>query len=933
MGSSDSLNRRPSKWFVLIAILLIGFALHVYDLTGTPPGISADEVFYYDDARLVLHGQFPVYFPNNYGHEPMFPYVLAGFLGLLGGHSFTLRYTAVFGGMLGVAICYSLAKRLFNQRVALVAMTLFATTFWSLFLTRVGLRAFTFPVMMMFSLYAFWRALQDRAWRWTIAAGVLNGLTMYTYVASRVFPGVIVGWLLILLIFNRRVLSRNLIRLSIFAGLALAVWLPLLIYSQQNRGIVNQRLYTMGGPYYEIRKGNFSGLLANVGAVAGMFTIQGDPEARYNPDSRPVFDPITGLFFYLGILVALRRFRQPPHSLLFVWSAATLLPTLLSPDAPAFLRAGGAIFPTFAFAGIGLDWLLSQAERRIPLVLTPIRLEIAGFSGVLVLTVLTSTVLFGPWHTSSQSMKTYASGLYFAARYLDRNPPPSSANVFVVARDAADVAQRMFKLQVTQPQSVRWTTSIVWPAKQSETWYLFDQSELPDDQVRRWLGAEPVQTELNNAGQPVLEIYRLPAQQPLPKPDIPVEAHFDHLSDLIGVTYSPQALRGQSVFVDLFWRVRPDLSFDPGDPPGARLRLQSDNGLLWAEDSGLMAFPPTQWQPNDVWVQHMQLDLPPNMPPQSLRPELSLITGQGMWPVLSGTTAIARTALALPAIEVTGRPTPLAPPVNPKAQFGDQLALLQANVAANATPGSPLFVGSTWQALHDLDRDYALQIQLLRPNNTQAAVVKQVLWANDYPTHKWRTGEQITSNDPITVPVDLEAGDYRVRIRVIDAAEQPLGSGDWVWVGGVQVSGRPHRFDPLPVGVQVDAQFGNVARLVGYQIDRTNARPGGTITLTLIWQALQSTSDSYKVFTHLYNAQNALVGQHDGPPAGGGAPTTSWITGEYIEDTHVLPLDPAASGKLQLGVGLYHADTLQRLSVRSGNAQSDELILTDIDLR
>jgi hypothetical protein len=167
----------------------------------------------------------------------------------------------------------------------------------------------------------------------------------------------------------------------------------------------------------------------------------------------------------------------------------------------------------------------------------------------------------------------------------------------------------------------------------------------------------------------------------------------------------------------------------------------------------------------------------------------------------------------------------------------------------------------------------------------------------------------------------------------MDAAKRPLGSGDWVWVGGVQVSGRPHRFDPLPVNVQVDAQFGDVARLVGYQIDRTNARPGGTITLTLIWQALQPTSDSYKVFTHLYNAQNTLVGQHDSPPAEGDAPTTSWITGEYIEDTHVLSLDPTASGKLRLGVGLYHEDTLQRLSMRSGNDQSDELMLADIDLR
>ncbi len=930
--SSADRQRRILTWIVVVAILLLGFALRVYDLTGTPQGISGDELYYYDDARLVLRGQFPVYFPNNFGHEPMFQYGLAAFTRLLGQRAFTSRYTAVFGGMLGLALAYALAKRLFNRRSALVTMALFATVFWSLFLTRVGLRAFTFPVMTMFGLYALYRALQDRSWRWTIAAGVLNGLTMYTYVASRVFPGIVVGWLLILLIFNRSFLSRNLARLGIFMVLAVAVWLPLMLYEQQNPGIANQRLYTMGGPYYEIRRGNFSGLLANIPAVAGMFTIRGDPDRRYNPDARPVFDPITGLFFYLGIALALWRFRKPAYSLLLVWLAVALLPTLLSPSAPAFLRAGGAVFPAYASVGIGLDWLLEKIERRRPAALTPARLAFAGLIGALALAAWTATALFGPWRTSPESMKVYESDLYLAARYLDRNPS-TPANIFVVAGKAADDAQRIFRLQTAQPHSVRWTSGMVWPAQEGETWYLFNQEAMPDDQVQHWLGAPPMETEVNNAGQPVIEIYRLPARPPLPQPEIPLDAHFDHLVDLIGVTYSQPALRGQSASLDLFWRVRPDLAFDAGDPPGVRVRLQSDNGLLWAEDSGLMSFPPAQWRPNDIWVQRIQLNLPPNMPPQALQPELSFVTKQGMWPVLSGQDAVARTALALPLMEITGRPAPFDPPVNARSMLGDRLALLEANVAATASPGSPLFVGSTWQALSDLDRDYALQIQLQRGDNTPAAVVTQTLWANVYPTHDWRTGERISSNDPITVPVNLEAGSYHVRVRVVDAAGQPLGPGDWMPVGDVQVSGRAHSFDLPPIDRKVDAQFGNVARLVGYRLDQTLARPGGAITVTLIWQAGPPTSGSYKVFTHLYNAQNTLVGQHDSIPAGGDAPTMSWLPGEYIEDTHVLPIDSNASGKLRLGVGLYHEESLQRLPVQSDNGQSDVLILSELDVR
>ena len=904
-------NHRTLTWGVLLSILLLGFLLRVTDLTGAPIGISGDELFYYDDARLVLRGQFPVYFPNNYGHEPLFQYLEAGFIKLIGPYAFTLRYTTVFISMLGLAVSYALGKRLFRRRVGLIVMALFATVFWSLFLGRIGLRVSTYPVLTMFSVYALWRALQDRSWRWTIAAGILNGLTMYTYVANRVFPGVIVGWLLILALLNRQWLRHNLRRIAIFGGLAVIVWLPLLIYSQQNPDLVNQRLTTMGGPFYSIPKGDFSGLIKNMGAVAGMFNWRGDSDARYNPDARPVFDPLTGLVFLIGVVVALRRFRQPAYSLLFVWLGVTLLPTLLALDAPAFLRASGGIFPTYALAGVGLDWLLSQIERRIPGAFTPRRLAIVGLCGAIALAAFNFTSLYGAWRTSPEMMKVYESDLYLAARYIADNPPPPDATVVVVAGAASDNAQRIFHLQDPQRHPVRWASDMIWPTSSGETWYLFSQESLPDDHTRAWLGAEPIHTEVNNAGQPVLEAYRLPARPPLPQPEIPIEAHFDRLVDLIGVTYSPAAQRGESVSIDLFWRVRPDLAVDTSQPPSVRVRLQSGSGIMWSEAADLTSFPATQWQSGDVWVQRLQLDLPPNMPPSSIQPELAIITNHGMWPALSGSDPIARTTVALPPLAVTGRPAPFDPPTAPKVQFDDQLALLQTGMAGSVTPGSPLFVGTTWQALRDLDQDYALQLQLQKPDATPVATVTQTLWANVYPSHNWRTGERITSNDPIPIPVDLEAGTYGVRMRVVGDAG-PLGSGEWLPVGDVQVSGRSHQFERPPVDAQVDASFGDVARLVGYRLDRSNERPGGEIVLTLIWQALQPTSASYKVFTHLYNEQNALVGQHDGIPAGD-ASTSSWMTGEYIVDQHVLPIDPTASGSLRLGVGLYHAETLQRL--------------------
>ena len=191
----------------------------------------------------------------------------------------------------------------------------------------------------------------------------------------------------------------------------------------------------------------------------------------------------------------------------------------------------------------------------------------------------------------------------------------------------------------------------------------------------------------------------------------------------------------------------------------------------------------------------------------------------------------------------------------------------------------------------------------------------------------------MAENSLVAVPPEAEAGVYQVRIRVVDASGQPLGDGRWLEVGQSQVSGRARVFTLPPVDVAIDAEFGDVARLVGYRLGLDDARPGGSIALTLVWQAVQPSDLSLKVFAHLYNAEDGIAAQHDGIPASGAAPTTGWLPGEYVEDEHVIALDPALPpGEYRLGVGLYDAELLQRVSVRSNGSVSDALLLTQVRL-
>jgi hypothetical protein len=410
-----------------------------------------------------------------------------------------------------------------------------------------------------------------------------------------------------------------------------------------------------------------------------------------------------------------------------------------------------------------------------------------------------------------------------------------------------------------------------------------------------------------------------------------MQATFDRLADLVGVSYAQPLARGESAEVALFWRVRPDASFDPADPPGFRLRLES-HGLVWGEASGFLAFPPSQWQAGDVWVQRATLRIPPTMPPQSIQPELIVTSQQGTRAVFVDGDPIARPKAQLPAVEVLGRPLAASPP-NAIAQFGDALALLSVGATSEASPGSPVFIGATWQALRDLDRDYALQIELREQDGRQVAGGFEVIWGDVYPTHRWRQGEQVAENSLIVVPPEAVAGVYQVRVRVVDAGGRPLGDGRWIEVGQLRVSGRARIFTRPPVDAAIDAEFGDVARLVGYRLNLDDARPGGSIALTLVWQAVQPGDLSLKVFAHLYNAEGGIPAQHDSVPANGAAPTTGWLPGEYIEDEHVIALDPALPpGEYRLGIGLYDAERLQRVSVRSNGSVSDALMLTRLRL-
>lgn len=134
-------------------------------------------------------------------------------------------------------------------------------------------------------------------------------------------------------------------------------------------------------------------------------------------------------------------------------------------------------------------------------------------------------------------------------------------------------------------------------------------------------------------------------------------------------------------------------------------------------------------------------------------------------------------------------------------------------------------------------------------------------------------------------------------------------------------------FAPPAYDVPVGTAFGDLAVLEGFSVPQTTVMPEDTLELTLVWQALETSNTSYRVFTHLLNTEGRVIAQHDSYPVGGDRPTTGWVAGEYIVDTYHLVFDPEFTGyhgPARLEVGFYNPETGDRIPAAHG---ADHIVL------
>lgn len=399
-------NGEPmSTALALIVIGLMAVAARFLYLNEIPPGLWYDEALYALDGYKTSLGQWAIFY-DEHGHprEPLFPWCLGLAFTLFDPTILVARCVSALWGTAAVALFYPVALRFLPRRFALLATAAFACFRWHVHFSRTIFRAGLASPMMLATVWLFLRWRERRHWVDAVLCGAAAGACLYTYISLRLVPILLTVWIGWLATTGRLNLRREWRQVALLYGALVVVFLPLGVdyvrhpqHFAERTGEITMFEKTVtetlpDGTQRDVRVPKtageaLSGLADNAVAVARAWFVLGDHVAKHNIPYRPVFDPVTGALFVLGLgvsVVALVRGRGLAPVILLTWFGGFCMTSVMSFGAPNILRMQGASPVVILLMMVGLHRVVrAWPPGRVTNVRGMLPLVVVGFFGVM----------------------------------------------------------------------------------------------------------------------------------------------------------------------------------------------------------------------------------------------------------------------------------------------------------------------------------------------------------------------------------------------------------------------------------------------------------------------------------------------------------------------------------------------------------------------
>jgi 4-amino-4-deoxy-L-arabinose transferase-like glycosyltransferase len=360
------------EFLLLGLIVAVAAFMRSYRLEEMPYGVWYDEGEAALEAIEILRGKpfspLGFYSPNN---PSLFFYLLALAFKLFGVNLLAMRLLVAAIGTLTVVAFYFLVRLTFGQGTALVAASLLAVSSWHVNFSRFGMGySILSPLFEVATLYYLLKGLRSGKRTDFALGGLMLGLGLYTYTAFRLFPFVVLAYVLYGFLLHQGGIRESLSKLLIFVVVCLLIFAPLGVYAAKHPEDFTKRMaqtsvFATKNTWPE----RLTALESNVRRHALMFNYQGDRNGRHGLPGAPTLDLISAPLLVLGFGYCLYRWLSPPHFLLAIWFLITMQAGIFSLDweAPQAARTIVAIPAVYAMAAVplGKTWRAGSKAHRV----------------------------------------------------------------------------------------------------------------------------------------------------------------------------------------------------------------------------------------------------------------------------------------------------------------------------------------------------------------------------------------------------------------------------------------------------------------------------------------------------------------------------------------------------------------------------------------
>jgi Dolichyl-phosphate-mannose-protein mannosyltransferase len=417
-GAGPEHRLTAREWLALALLVALAGFFRLYRIGEIPSGPWVDELAAAANA-INLAGRQPftpfattplfevgpqwVHTPNLYLY---FCYVV---LWLSGFSQFGMKLISVLPGIAAPPLLYLFARRFLPRECALLGGGLLAVSHWQVTASRWGWDEVLVTALTVAAFAVLFSGVQDGRPSSFFLAGVLTGLAQFAYVAARLSALVALAFLALRAIQGGP--RRRLAQLGVFSAGLLQTVLPMTVFWILHPATfaVREREISI---LPQLLAGNLRPLLENLRAYGLMLLVRGDANPRQNLPGLPMLDPVVGLLFAAGLLVAAATWRQPESQLTLLWLSIGLVGGILShpESAPNSYRVGIVAPACMLLAGMGWRAALALARK----------------------TRLTALVRWSPYVTAG--LVALSGALTFANYFVVR---PASRECWLAVREGA----------------------------------------------------------------------------------------------------------------------------------------------------------------------------------------------------------------------------------------------------------------------------------------------------------------------------------------------------------------------------------------------------------------------------------------------------------------------------------------------------------------